>query len=212
MAAERPHFELDQLPVDLREIIEELAGRMPNESWRIEQYLGGGSNGNQVARELQHSPAVRDQFLPGNPIGRKLKVLSPNTMVIGLYSDRSQRELIKNGLFSLLVDERYNEFAALSSLGGEQTNFATHKGVDLCITTGRSRGEVSLLLGLSFLKGFSVIDVSYRLTRALLAPDTIAAYPLGRQLYFCARGTAFLDGYEKFIRDLGIPLNIGGQL
>lgn len=209
MTAELPHSELDQLSVGLREVINELVRRMPDESWRIERYRGGGSNGNQVARELRHSPAVIDLFLPGTPRGRRLKVFSPNTLVIGLYSDPTQRAPKRCGLFSFLVDERYKESAVLSTLRGEQTNFATHRGVDVPEITGRPHGEVSLLLERSFLRGFCVISVSPRLETALSAPDTIAAYPLGNQLYFCANGEDFLTAYRGFVGDLGIPLKIG---
>lgn len=202
-----PHIELNRLSEDVRDTVSDLISQMPSESWRIQENPTGGWNGNQVAKALKALPELKDQFLPGNPRGRKLKVIFPNTLVIGLFPSSGYREAIRHGLFSVLVDERYNPQLALKTLGGNFPNIATHEGIGVWSLTGRPRGDVSILLGKSRLQAFSVIDLS-SVRHAFSEPDTLATYSLGNNLLFCAKGKDFLESYGQVVRNMGIPINL----
>lgn len=201
-----PQSELAQLPDDLRDVVEELVTGMPRETWRIQPY-DGSTHGHVAAKILRTDPAVKEQFFPGSPRGRRLRVVPPNTMALTLY-DRSLTLRGRHGLFSLLVDEAYDEYREARSLGGEPGDRASHHGVRLGMLTGRGPGEVSLLLGRLYLRNFSAINVSHRLQQELQGTDTLAAYSLGSRLMFISRGQEFLANYGRVVRGMGIPTNL----
>lgn len=204
---ELPHSELTQVPDDVRDVVEELVKQMPNESWRLVGY-DGPTHGHALAKFLKSDSEVVKQFFPGNPRGRKLRVVAPNTLVIGLNDRKGTWPPVRLGLFSLMVDERYNPRDAIQLLQGQFPSYATHEGINPYNFTGRQRGEVSLILPRQHLRGFDVIDISHEIQRTLHQPDSIVSYTVGNNVLFCARGVDFLRSYGSLAEKMGIPINL----
>lgn len=119
-----------------------------------------------------------------------------------------------NGLFTLLNNERYDVYTARESLSGnpDQGHIASYEYVDIYEATGKIRGHVSLILGKKFLKGFNVVDFSQGLSETFSDSDTVVAYSLDKNLYFCANAAEFVKSYAALAGDLGARVDFKGSL
>lgn len=205
---ELPHSELEQVPITERDVVGQLVQGMPEGSWMIETDWAK-SQYYTHEKHLRNSPKARERFFPDYQRKRKPEVVSAKTMVVGLYPDRRQREVIAHGLFSMLELERYNAEQVKQSLGGRPSDVVGHEMVNLLETTGVIKGRVSLILDSSHLKKFATIELSPGLISSLSRSGGIVAYPLGTGFhYFCARGEHFLASYKKLIGNLGVHSNL----
>ncbi len=207
--------ELDQLPDDLRRVVEELTSEIPANSWAIEQTARTRTSRFSpffsVEDELRVSPNVVQKLLGGDIHG-SLRIVPSKTMAIGLYpGGRRTEEAIRLGLFSLPEKSRYDPNAVKKALGGQPSDVVLHNRVDVVRIAGRVHGAVSLILAEQHLRNFSVVEISSTLTEEIQRPHSAVAYPLGGKdlLYFCARGPEFLQAYGNLLSKMNIRANFG---
>lgn len=213
-AAELPHFELSQLPNDLREVIVEIGEDIPHGSWTIEQVartdMSRTSPFFELAMELRGRQGVIDRLLNGEKHA-SLEIITPNTMVVGLYL-RNQRQVHTNkyGMFSSLSSERYSPSHVVEVLNGSSNEVPNHSPIDLMKVTGRQRGTISPIIGREYLEKFTAIEFSIELTNQISAPNIAVAYPLGGKdlLYYVARGSDFISAYAGLLARANVKNNL----
>lgn len=211
---ELPHPELVRLPDDVRKVILELGQNMPPNSWTIESTVVTGTPRTDrfflLNVELRGKQGVINRLLKGEK-DKSLRIITPNTMVVGLYP-RNQRQLHTDryGMFSLLKTERYNPGYVVAVLDGTPNDVPNHNPIDLMKVTGRYRGDVSPIIGQGYLEGFTTVEFSEDLVSQASDPHTAVAYPLGGNdlLYYVVKGSDFLVAYQGLLSRIGVKNNL----
>lgn len=207
------YSQLEQLPQNLKETVEELTGPMPEGSWAIQETASDRYRRTpffSIPIFLRDSANVINDILGGEK-NASLRIIDTKTMALGLYPEGRTVPAIRYGLFSYPKNDRYDPEVVKKALNGYSRDVVLPGRVNLREVTGRGEGTISPILGKDHLKNFAVVDINQPLVDSITVPNGAVAYALGTEklLYFCARGNDFLAAYQKLLSNLGVSFNLG---
>lgn len=157
------------------------------------------------SRDVQE--AIRDHDDVKNTVNKRLnkKIIVPTNMVV------RNRRAGSGGLLLLSSVGTYDRSVAASVLGCH-SSFVDHNGVDLEAVIGRKRGESSVVVETSALRGFDSVHFGGRkddkLNDVISRQNTIVVYSLGDKRFLCMNGPAFSVGYRRVLQNIGVKSNL----